>query len=98
MLVMKLRRFSRAVAGLLIVDVDNKQGAACNVSAAIAATWGAAAEEPKNVHGVVPCGHGDAPVAGLTPNPPAPVTETPSVAVMSGFIRLAAWGVARVGP
>jgi hypothetical protein len=96
--VRKFRRFVRAAAGVFTVELESKQGAACRTSAVMAAACGAAAEVPKKVHGVVPVGQGDVPVEGSTPKPPAPVTETPSVAVMSGFMRAAACGVASVGP
>ena len=48
-----------------------KDGLADLINPAIAAACGAAAEVPKNGFG----------------NPPAPVMETPSAAVMSGFWR-----------
>src|ERR1044072_9494648 len=48
-----------------------KAGFADLTSAAIAPAWGAAAEVPKNGLG----------------NPPTPVTDVPSAAVMSGFWR-----------
>jgi hypothetical protein len=45
--VMKLPRFMRAVAGLMAVEWESKQGAACNVRAAIAATRVMPPKSPK---------------------------------------------------
>lgn len=55
---------------------------------------------PAKEQGVCPRAHPPVAVALLPfmPNPPAPVTLTSSVAVTSGFILLAACGVASVGP
>ena len=89
MLVRKFRKFVRAVAGLLTLELDSKQDAACKVSAAIAAACGAAAEVPAKIAGrclqlysTSACGS----ARPFMPNPPAPVTLTSSVAVTSGFI------------
>ena len=93
--VRKFRTLARSVAGL--TDEPEK---ACKTSAPTAAAWGAAAEVPAKKQGVSPTAQPPVAVVlvPLEPNPPAPVTLTSSVAVTSGFIRLAAWGVAAVGP
>src|SRR5205823_1903008 len=49
----------------------SRHGAPCSSSAAMPPMCGAAADVPKNVDG----------------NEPAPVTDTPSIAAMSGFTR-----------
>lgn len=88
------------MAGVFTVELESKHGAACNVSAAIAAACGAAADVQAKKQGVCPAVQGPVAVVlvPFMPNPPAPVTTTSSVAATSGFIRAAACGVASVGP
>src|SRR6516225_5215915 len=74
---MRLWRAIRAVTLSLAPAAPlRRQGAACSKSAAIPPTCGTAAEVPKN---------------GLSKSP-APVTETPSMAVTSGLVRPSAVG------
>ena len=80
--VRKFRTLARSVAGL--TDEPEK---ACKTSAATAAAWGAAAEVPKKKHGVWPDAHDAVFRSFPAPKPPAPVIDTPSVAITSGFMR-----------
>src|SRR5262249_44797474 len=74
----RLRTVARAAAApIVLVDRFNRHGAPCSSSAAMPPMCGAAADVPKNV----------------ALNEPAPVTETPSMAEMSGF-----WRPSSVGP
>src|SRR5262245_23282040 len=68
----RFRSVVRAATASSAAELEpSRHGAACIASAAIPATCGAAADVPKKVDG----------------NPPAPVTETPSIADTSGFCR-----------
>src|SRR4029079_5602463 len=66
-----LRRAVRSDAGLSPDSPRFRDGWHANTRAAIAPAWGAAADDPKN---------------GVE-NPPAPLTDTPSMATASGFVR-----------
>src|SRR4051812_11783501 len=72
LLTTRSRRVVRAASACSALPDDcSTHGAACAVSAAMAAGGGGGGDEPKNGDG----------------NDPAPLTDTPSIAETSGFIR-----------